>query len=411
MIKTLLASGLAMGLWGCALDQPTEYGTTAGISFEEFRDTVPRESGTGYYVVDWDRVIKSDQELLEFWGSLQQGALSIYNNGTDIKWNDTQKRNLTYCVSNGFGANKQLVVAAMEAATTNGWEKFADVNFVYLANEDANCTAANTNVLFDINQATGQPFLARAFFPNDARGNRNVIIDTSSFNAQQTGGIPLANIIGHELGHTLGFRHEHIRPEANAGQCAEDNQFRGLTTYDSASVMHYPQCNGTSSTLAFTQRDQQGIALVYGAPLANPAPMTQVTFPANGQTVPPSFEVEASVVDSDLTKAELYIDGALYGTPITTAPFTFQVTDLAVGQHTLRILGTDGTGQTGETTINITVQANGDGGGSGSGSGNGDGDGDGGSDDISGGCSAGGSGASLLFGLGLVGLVIRRRRR
>jgi len=408
MIKTLLASSLAVGLVGCALDQPLEYGSTEGMSFEEFRASAPREASTGYYVVDWDRTIKTDQELLEFWGKLQQGALSIYNNGADIKWTDAQKRNLTYCIGAGFGANKAAVITAMNTATTGGWELFADVNFVHVPGEDANCTANNNNVMFDINQVTGQPYLARAFFPNDARANRNVLVDTSAL-SPQTSGYALSNILAHELGHTLGFRHEHIRPEANAGQCVEDNQFRGLTTYDSASVMHYPQCNGSGTTLAFTTRDQEGIRAIYGAPVANSAPMTQVTFPSNGATVPPSFAVEASVVDTDLTKAELFIDGASYQI-LTASPFTFQVTNLAVGPHTLLIVGTDGSSQTGETTVEITVAAGG-GNGSGSGSGSGSGDGGGSADDITGGCAAGGSGAGLVFALGFVGLVLRRRRR
>jgi uncharacterized protein (TIGR03382 family) len=227
-----------------------------------------------------------------------------------------------------------------------------------------------------------------------------VLVDTSSFNPQQTGGIPLANILAHELGHTLGFRHEHIRPEANAGECIEDNQFRGLTTYDSASVMHYPQCNGTSATLAFTARDQEGVRTLYGPPVANAAPMTQVTFPANGATVPPTFEVQASVVDTDLLKAELFIDGVSYQT-LTASPFTFQVTDLAVGAHDLEIVGTDTSMQTGRVLIAVNVQPNGGGGGGG---------GDEQTDDIVGGCAAGGTGASVLVGIALLGLVLRRRR-
>ena len=70
------------------------------------------------------------------------------------------------------------------------------------------------------------------------------------------------NIMGHELGHTLGFRHEHTRPEA--GICFEDLNWRPLTDYDSASIMHYPQCNGTSTDLSFTQTDAEGVAALYG---------------------------------------------------------------------------------------------------------------------------------------------------
>ena len=85
-------------------------------------------------------------------------------------------------------------------------------------------------------------------------------IDNTAFT--QTGNPTMTGILRHELGHTLGFRHEHTRPEA--GTCFEDNNWRALTTYDSASVMHYPQCNGTGDwTLTLTTRDAQGAASVY----------------------------------------------------------------------------------------------------------------------------------------------------
>ena len=99
------------------------------------------------------------------------------------------------------------------------------------------------------------------------RSQRNVLIDGTAFNTTWT----LTNILTHELGHTLGFRHEHTRPEA--GTCFEDNNWRALTTYDSASTMHYPQCNGTSQDLSMTTRDRQGAASLYGAPGGgNPPP-------------------------------------------------------------------------------------------------------------------------------------------
>ena len=59
--------------------------------------------------------------------------------------------------------------------------------------------------------------------------------------------------------HDVSVIYSHPLGKQYAGAWIQDNQFRALTTYDSASVMHYPQCNGTSATLAFTQRDQQGV--------------------------------------------------------------------------------------------------------------------------------------------------------
>jgi hypothetical protein len=412
MAKSFVVSGvLALAVAGCAVDAP-ELGSTAGMSFEEFKSRVSREPGTGAYVVDWDIVVYGDDALLELYYRFQQGALAIYTQGgQDVKWNDTQKKQLTYCISNNFGVRKQAVIDAMRFASDEGWEKFADVDFIYVPEQDANCNAQNPNVLFDVSPINNAPYIARAFFPGDPRQYRNVMIDSSGFSLQ--GSITLANVVAHELGHVLGFRHEHTRPEAGAADCYEDNQFRPLTTYDSASVMHYPQCNGTSTTLAFTQRDQQGVASVYGPPVVNVAPMTQVMSPTNGATVAPTFEVQAQVVDTDLSKVELLIDGALYQT-LTAAPFNFVVQNLSIGAHSLEIRGTDSKGLTGTQTVLVIVASGGsgsggDGGGTGTGPGSVD---DFGDDVITGGCqsSQGQSGIVVGLGLGLAALARRRRR-
>ena len=97
-------------------------------------------------------------------------------------------------------------------------------------------------------------------WPSSSRKSREVLIATSSF-----GNISpwtLTGVLRHELGHTIGFRHEHTRPES--GACFEDNNWRALTAYDSSSVMHYPQCNGTQNgDLVLTNLDKQGASALY----------------------------------------------------------------------------------------------------------------------------------------------------
>lgn len=141
------------------------------------------------------------------------------------------------------------------------WESAADVHFRHDASQDASCNASNPNVVFDVELVSGQPYLARAFFPNYARGNRNLNIDATSFSAAP---YTLTGILRHELGHTIGFRHEHTRPEA--ATCFKDNNWRPLTPYDAASVMHYPQCSGTNTgDLTLTAMDSTGVRNLYGA--------------------------------------------------------------------------------------------------------------------------------------------------
>ncbi len=266
--KFFVGAWLAAMAAGCMVGDPDL--STPTPSFEEFRDQTylePWEGGA--YIVNGDTPIHGEKALREFYDSVfGEGELIVHRSGgADAKWTDTQKLNLTYCVSNNFGSNKATVVEAFRQATDLGWEVRGNVNFIYVPAEDANCTATNNNVVFDVRPISGQSYLARAFFPDQGRSGRNVIIDSSSFGNV---GWPLKNIIAHELGHALGFRHEHTRPEA--GTCFEDTSWRALTPYDSGSVMHYPQCNGSSQNLAFTQRDADGIAALYGAPGGNPPP-------------------------------------------------------------------------------------------------------------------------------------------
>jgi serine protease len=238
-------------------------------SFDEFEAATYREPWErGVYIINGDTPIVDRKALREAYESLYGGQALIVHRaaGLDARWNETVKKNLTYCVSDAFGARKPEVIAAMRAATDQGWETFADVDFIHVTAEDAACDATNPRVLFDVRPVSNQPYLARAFFPNYPRDARNVLIDATAFDTSWT----LANILGHEAGHVLGFRHEHTRPEA--GVCFEDDNWRPLTEYDSASVMHYPHCNGTASDLAFTATDAAGAAALYGPPGGGPNP-------------------------------------------------------------------------------------------------------------------------------------------
>jgi serine protease len=244
------------------------------LTFEQFKASVYKEPFEGgKFIVNGDTTIADEKLLREFFDknvktepATRSGDVAelIVNQagGLDTVWNATQKHRLTYCVSTQFGPRHDKVVAGM-AAATQAWEAVADVDFHHLADEDANCTAANSAVLFDVRPVTSGQYLARAFFPNESRPTRNVLIDESSFALNPNDTLTLAGILRHELGHTLGFRHEHTRPDA--GTCFEDQEWRVLTNYDGFSVMHYPQCNGLGDwSLTLTEFDKNGSACLYG---------------------------------------------------------------------------------------------------------------------------------------------------
>jgi hypothetical protein len=264
LLGSMAVGSLLLSPAACVGESPEQHReatANTGMSFAEFMTQVYQEPETGVYIVDGDTPIENLDALETFYAEhMQDGALIVDRvGGADDRWNDALKLNLTYCVSTSFGGNYDAVVSAM-AEATGAWEAAASVRFVHLGAHDASCNASNGSVLFDVSPTSGQPYLARAFFPNYARANRNILIDSSSFGS--TAPYTLAGILRHEVGHTLGFRHEHTRPEAAV--CFEDNNWRALTSYDAASVMHYPQCNGSNTgDLVLTQRDRDGVEALY----------------------------------------------------------------------------------------------------------------------------------------------------
>ena len=263
MRKLSMALLAGVALVGCGGPEASEQKIP---TFEEF--AAQATPSAGVFLVNGDEAVEGVEGLRHYYSNYvangdvgtNQGELAVYYSGGDIKWSATAARNITYCVSSSsFGTRYSTVVSAMNNAAA-AWEATANVNFVHSSTYDSNCTASQTGVVFDVRQTSDTSYLARAFFPNSSRSARNVLISTSAFGSISPW--TLTGVLRHELGHTLGFRHEHTRLSTTG--CYEDANWRGLTSYDSSSVMHYPQCKGTQTgDLVLTSSDKTGARALY----------------------------------------------------------------------------------------------------------------------------------------------------
>ena len=267
MKRFVFAIGLA-AMAGCTV------GSDA-LTYEEFKAHAVLEPDTGIYIMNGDEIIEDEAAMYSMYeryleshykaiddgyATIEQGLIVNTVGGKDDKWSASQALNLTYCIDQkGFGSRYSAVVSAMNSAT-GAWEAAANVDFVHASQYDGSCSSRTNGVVFNVRQVKTNRYLARAFFPSTSRRGREILVSASSF-----GNInpwTLTGVLRHELGHTLGFRHEHTRPDS--GTCFEDNNWRALTAYDSESVMHYPQCNGTQNgDLVLTNLDKTGAAALY----------------------------------------------------------------------------------------------------------------------------------------------------
>lgn len=246
------------------------------VTFEEFLEHVYCRLNGRVCITDGDTPIAGGMEgLREFYEQrvVPRGQALSVNWGTrgDDLWYGDQRFDLSFCVSSDFGDRKQEVVDAMLGAAAD-WEEHAAVKFVYKPEQDHRCDTNNRQVLFPVIKVDDPwaTYLASAFFPYYEPEDRLVDVNMPAIDesmAENTGApddMTLRGIMRHELGHVLGFRHEHTRDEAGAYYCFEDRHYRPGTLYDSKSVMHYPQCGGDNDwSLQLSEQDKIGAAYFY----------------------------------------------------------------------------------------------------------------------------------------------------
>ena len=183
-------------------------------------------------------------------------------NGTQDLW-AADRRTLTYAIDrSSFKDPKQaaLVETHIKAAVAD-WvaactaAQKCGLQFVF--RNDAKPSHNDNTFIVKLVNAKGA-FIAAAFFPSYPSARRFVHVDPSFFTTtyDKTG------VLRHELGHVLGYRHEHIRDIL--GCKLEGTQWLPITPYDPHSVMHYLCGGGGTLSLQLTDVDKMGHVKAYG---------------------------------------------------------------------------------------------------------------------------------------------------
>jgi hypothetical protein len=287
-----------------ALDTPT---------FRELKEKLPKVKigETRYFFVEGD--IRLDEPGLMFYASDRAdqekafkkaqlpglphtapgpGQLLSHNvDGQPARF--TPGSTLSYCVIKstfGSDAKYQEVVDNMKAATQE-WAQTINLKFEHAQSEDDSepNTVPPNGVTFTVQLVPpGDPDapIASSFFPGDPASERHLLIFSDYFATDLI--FDKVGVIRHELGHVVGFRHEHIRSEAPP-VCQGEPLFGAIpqTKYDPKSVMHYFCGNRGSRELKISVLDRVGARQVYGAPPSTALGTTPVARPIDAD---PAFQ-------------------------------------------------------------------------------------------------------------------------
>lgn len=280
---------------GCGVEPP------AGPIVESWDDFLARSTveheGHTFYVIERDAAVSLaalrtyyDEHVAPRSIGGLRSKVNLKGDGSDDVWLGLRQLDLSYCVSTAFGSQHPRAVSEMAAAAAS-WQAAARVAFRHVAAQDATCTVGNPNVTFVVRPWTAG--FAMAFFPSSPSSERAVFMDFAAFDAVLDPTIP---VFRHELGHTLGLRHEHI---GNGTPCRGETtaNSRDLTPYDVASIMHYGsrECGGAGvSATNLSARDIDGIRQLYGDPF-RPNFAAPSGLPAFQYELPGGWRIEEDV--------------------------------------------------------------------------------------------------------------------
>ena len=256
---------------------------------EKIKSTSPKVTldGQTYYIVELDQKLK-ESELQRYAAGIlnaaqitkadaPEGLVAATIDGKPMRWEIPVV--LTWAIDEAsFSGHAAELAVAKTICTkaTEAWNSAASasgiLNSVRFA-EDGNDPVFK----FKFEQFGDPNLYAFAFFPNDTADKRFVHIGPTTF--LQPNDFDQVGVIRHELGHVLGFRHEHIRPEAQAGMTPAEKASmekwvtggiggEALSKYDSQSVMHYPLNGHGTLDFQISDLDKEGFKKLYTLPAA-----------------------------------------------------------------------------------------------------------------------------------------------
>ena len=175
-------------LLGAALASPALAATDSEIpTFQEFHASTFKDADQ-QYIVNGDEPVASTGELKDFYDRMVGGSgdpwrtasSSTPSAASTTSGRTAQVGNLTYCVSDKFGARKADIVNAMNGGA-GLWEGAAAADQLRLRARRRTRAAprATTSVLFSVEPVQTTQYIARAFFPSTPKRSRNVLVDDS----------------------------------------------------------------------------------------------------------------------------------------------------------------------------------------------------------------------------------------